>query len=145
MREGPTLSDSAHVFRAIGHVARLRILQMLRGGGLCVCQVTSVLELAPSTVSAHLAELRRAGLITERRDGRWVTYTLVDTSSVASLLDQVWALAGASSEVAGDARLLQELRKVPVAELCRAELDLSRLGLQPDGTEDSCTKQEAAR
>ena len=49
--------------RALGHPARMRAAAMLRSGELCLCQITEVLKLAPSTVSAHLKELKRAGLI----------------------------------------------------------------------------------
>ncbi len=54
------LSNQVDRYKALGHPVRLRILAMLRDGGLCVCQITAVLGLASSTVSAHLAELRRA-------------------------------------------------------------------------------------
>jgi ArsR family transcriptional regulator len=52
--------------KALGHPGRLRILAMLRGGPLCVCQITAALGLSGSTVSAHLSDLRRAGLVTEQ-------------------------------------------------------------------------------
>ena len=53
--------------KALGHPVRLRILGLLEGGELCVCRVVAVLQLANSTVSAHLRELRRLGLIDEFR------------------------------------------------------------------------------
>jgi DNA-binding transcriptional ArsR family regulator len=86
---------------------RLRILGMLRGGGLCVCQITAVLDLAASTVSAHLADLRRAGLVFEL----------------------VRSLSGDDPRIEADARLVRGLRRVPVEELCRVDLDVTRLGL----------------
>ena len=58
----PTVIDAV---KALAHPGRLRILAMLRGGDLCVCQMTAVLELAASTVSSHLSDLRRAGLVTD--------------------------------------------------------------------------------
>jgi DNA-binding transcriptional ArsR family regulator len=103
---------------------------MLRGGGLCACQVTSVLQLAPSTVSAHLADLRRAGLVVERKDGRWVTYSLASEADAAALLERVWALVGEDPQAEADARLVRLLRPIPVEELCRVDLDFTRLGLQ---------------
>ena len=77
---GP-LQSAIGVLKAMGHPVRLRILAMLRGGELCVCQMTALLDLATSTVSAHLADLKRAGLVTERKDGRWVFYRLTDEDS----------------------------------------------------------------
>jgi len=58
--------------RALGHLARMRTAAMLRTGELCLCQITEVLGLAPSTVSLHIKELKRAGLVSERKEGRWV-------------------------------------------------------------------------
>ena len=54
------LRQASGVLKAAGHPARLRILNMLRPGALCVCQITAVLQLAASTVSAHLAELNHS-------------------------------------------------------------------------------------
>jgi DNA-binding transcriptional ArsR family regulator len=106
------LIDSAG---ALAHPARLRILGMLRGGSLCVGQITAVPELAASTVSAHLADLRRAGLVLERKEGRWAKYSLADAREPKAVLELV--------------RLVRGLRRVPVEELCRVGLDVTRLGL----------------
>ncbi len=124
-----SLADSAQVFRAAGHPARLRILAMLRGGPLCACQLTSVLGLAASTVSAHLLDLKRAGLVRERKDGRWVQYSLVQEPPASALLEHVRAWTEGVPEVEADARTLARLRRIPLTELCRAALDLSRLDL----------------
>lgn len=118
---GTRLAGASELFKAVGHPARLRILEMLRGGGLCVCQVTAVLELAASTVSAHLAELKRAGLVVENRDGRWVRYSLSSTPAARPLLERVRALVAGDPQVAADARVLKELRRVPLETLCRVE------------------------
>lgn len=66
----------ADLFRALGHPTRLRILQMLRGGERCVCEILEALQLEQSNVSQHLAVLRQAGLVTSRRDGLRVMYSL---------------------------------------------------------------------
>lgn len=126
----PRLSQATEVFKAAGHPARLRILGMLRPGGLCVCQITAVLDLAVSTVSAHLAELKRAGLVVERKDGRWVSYRLAPSPAAADFLERVWAMVGADPLMEADARLVRGLRRIPVEELCRADLDFARLGLK---------------
>jgi len=123
------LSQATEVFKAAAHPARLRILSMLRPGGLCVCQITAVLDLAVSTVSAHLAELKRAGLVVEHKDGRWVSYSLAADADVGEL-GRVWALVGDDPQVEEDARLVRGLRRIPVEELCRVDLDFTRLGLR---------------
>jgi DNA-binding transcriptional ArsR family regulator len=123
------LINSAEVFSALAHPARLRILGMLRGGSLCVCQITAVLELAASTVSAHLADLRRAGLVLERKEGRWVKYSLADAREPKAVFELVRSLFGDDPRIQDDARLVRGLRRVPVEELCRVGLDVTRLGL----------------
>ena len=87
------LNAAVEISRALGHPARLRIVAMLRSGELCVCQITEVLQLAQSTVSSHLRELRRAGLITERKDGRWVYFALSDGREAKPWLDASLATA----------------------------------------------------
>jgi DNA-binding transcriptional ArsR family regulator len=124
------LARGTATFKALGHPARLRILAMLREGELCVCQVTAVLELAASTVSAHLNELKRAGLVLERKDGRWVFYSLSAEAATTALLGDIWALLRDDAQVAADARLLRGLRRIPVETLCRVDLDLARVGLK---------------
>src|SRR5512138_3458423 len=78
------------VHKAIGHPVRLRLLAALRGGPLCVCQMTVVVKLAASTVSEHLSELRKAGLISDRKEGRWVEYRLSDSALRDGILEPVW-------------------------------------------------------
>jgi len=122
------ISDLVRTHKALAHPGRLRILAMLRGGPLCVCQMTAVLKLAPSTVSAHLSELRRADLVTERKEGKWVEYRLTDDAGAAAMV--AWERLERDPTVVQDRALLRELRKVPLEELCRVELDLSKLGIQ---------------
>ena len=117
------LNRLVQIHKAIGHPVRLRLLAMLRGGPLCVCQMTVVLQLAGSTVSEHLSELRRAGLIALRQQGRWVEYRLAEEH----VLDAIWPMLTDDSDVAADAVLIKELRRVPLDELCGVELDLDRI------------------
>ena len=122
------LQFATGVLKAMGHPVRLRILVMLRDGELCVCQMTALLDLATSTVSAHLSDLKRAGLISERKDGRWVFYRLVDPEP--PVLASVWETVSKDAQVQADAKLLRQIRKVDIAELCRVDLDLKRLGIR---------------
>lgn len=64
------------MFKAFSDRTRLRILHLLRGGELCVCDVVAVLRVPQAKVSRHLAYLRRAGLVNVRKDGLWAHYTL---------------------------------------------------------------------
>jgi DNA-binding transcriptional ArsR family regulator len=92
---------------------------MLRSGDLCVCQMTAVLELAASTVSAHLSDLRHAGLVAERKRGRWVHYQLVHDGPLAELVREALRLAAADPQLAADARRAASIRRVPLEDFCR--------------------------
>jgi len=105
---------------------RLRVLATLRDGELCVCQIVEVLHLAPSTVSAHLRELRQAGLIAERKAGRWVHVRLARERGRKALLRQVLQQLVEDPQVVADQVLVRQLRRLPVADLCRWGLDGAR-------------------
>jgi len=64
------------IFRACSDRTRLRILHLLSGGELCVCQMVEVLEVPPAKASRHLAALRKAGLVVARKDAQWAYYRL---------------------------------------------------------------------
>ena len=64
--------DILHIFKALGDENRLRILLMLRQRPLCVCEIHEVLDIALSTLSAHLKHMKNTGLIEDEKDGRWV-------------------------------------------------------------------------
>lgn len=73
---GPGLRDYETVLKAAADPTRVRILKILEGGEMCVCQIIAILSLGQSTVSKHLFLLRAAGLIKDRRDRKWVYYSL---------------------------------------------------------------------
>ncbi len=124
------LSRSVEAHKALAHPARQRLVAMLREGELCVCQLTVVLELAASTVSAHLNELKRAGLLVEAKKGRFVMYRWSEDPEAGALLASLTARIAGDAQVATDAKLVRSLRKLGVEELCRVELDLSRVGIR---------------
>ena len=112
------LADTTRLHKALAHPTRLRILAALKCGELCVCQLTALLELAPSTVSTHLAELRRANLVAERKEGRWVHYKLVESSKAGVVLEELWNQLRRDQQVRNDAAMVKKLRGIPVEELC---------------------------
>src|SRR5947208_14946575 len=67
---------AAAAFHALSDPTRLQILDRLRGGERCVCELTDALDAAQSRLSFHLKTLKDAGLVADRRDGRWVYYSL---------------------------------------------------------------------
>jgi ArsR family transcriptional regulator len=84
-------SDAARLFHALSDETRLAIVERLRGGELCVCDLTDLLEAAQSRLSFHLKVLRDAGLVRDRREGRWVYYAL-DPAAFDAAADAVAAL-----------------------------------------------------
>ena len=75
------MKKTAQLFKALSDETRLRILALLTAGELCVCDLMAVLELPQSTVSRHLAYLRHAGLVEDRRQGVWMYYRLATPSA----------------------------------------------------------------
>ena len=68
------------MFRAFSDHTRLRILNLLSQGELCVCDITAILDQSQPKVSRHLAYLRRSGLVQARREGLWMHYHLAPAS-----------------------------------------------------------------
>jgi ArsR family transcriptional regulator len=71
-----SLDSSVELFKAFADPVRLRLLNLLADGEVCVCHLHEALDLPQSTVSRHLAYLRRRGLVVGRKDGLWVHYRL---------------------------------------------------------------------
>lgn len=71
----------AEILRAAGEPTRLRLLNLLRMGSICVCDLQAVLRLPQSTISRHLGTLRRAGLVLSFREGLRVIYALAPATT----------------------------------------------------------------
>lgn len=71
-----SLEHAVERFKAFADPVRLRLLSLLANGEVCVCHLHEALELPQSTVSRHLAYLRKRGLVIGRKDGLWVHYRL---------------------------------------------------------------------
>ena len=82
---------AAQLFQALSDPTRLRILELLRHGERCVCDLTEAAEAAQSRLSFHLKVLKDAGLLADRREGRWVYYT-IRPEALATLTDLVEVL-----------------------------------------------------
>jgi ArsR family transcriptional regulator, arsenate/arsenite/antimonite-responsive transcriptional repressor len=124
-----TLDTLEAVGGALGHKGRLRILALLRESDLYVCQIRTVMGLAASTVSAHLGILRRGGLVSEQKEGRWVRYGLTHEEPLGSVVREILHLVREERQVVADAGLLASVRRMPVEGLCRGGLDASATGI----------------
>jgi len=114
------MHDLELVLKAAADPTRARILKLLERGGLCVCQVRAVLDLAPSTVSKHLAILKHAGLVQDQRDGKWIEYRLADVSRnphARPVLDLVRTALSRDRVARADRTRLREVERVPKADL----------------------------
>jgi ArsR family transcriptional regulator len=117
------LTRTVQAQKAIAHPVRVRILAMLEEGALCGCQISCVTRLAPSTVSEHLAELRKAGVVAEKKDGRWVEYRLAPEGSTAAIVSAVLEEVANDPTIAADRVVVRALRRIPLDELCSLDLD----------------------
>jgi DNA-binding transcriptional ArsR family regulator len=84
-------SSEAVVFKAASDPCRIQILKLLKEGELCVCEIMTALDRPQSTTSHHLSILKEAGLIRERRAGKWSHYRLAD-GAVIEMLNQAKVL-----------------------------------------------------
>ncbi len=108
------------MFRAFSDGTRLRLLNLLRGGEVCVCDLVDVLALPQPKVSRHLAYLRRAGLVTARKDGYWMHYSLspATTEFHKSLLNCLACCFTSVPELARDAERLGRATPCSTGECC---------------------------
>jgi ArsR family transcriptional regulator, arsenate/arsenite/antimonite-responsive transcriptional repressor len=112
------------ITRALADPNRVRILLALRRRELCVCQITELFGLAPSTVSKHLSILHHASLIQSRKTERWVYYRLPGKSAPAAVreaLNWVKKSLGKSEAADADAKKLNRVLKTDLAEICRRQ------------------------
>jgi ArsR family transcriptional regulator, arsenate/arsenite/antimonite-responsive transcriptional repressor len=103
-------------FRALSDATRLRSLMLMqRQGELCVCELTHALELSQPKISRHLAALREAGVVSDRRDGLWVFYRVhPDLPRWAQrVLAETLAGVGAQEPYAQDLQRLTEMSDRP--------------------------------
>jgi ArsR family transcriptional regulator len=97
------------MFRAFSDRTRLRILNLLRGGETCVCDLQAVLDVPQPKVSRHLAYLRRAGLVSARKQGLWSYYSLAPARGAfhGKLLECLGCCFTDVPELADDVRRLR--------------------------------------
>jgi ArsR family transcriptional regulator len=76
------MNKNVQIYKALADETRLRILALLLSEGeLCVCDIIAALKLPQSTISRHLAHLRKAGWVNDRRCGLWIYYSLRDSGA----------------------------------------------------------------
>ncbi len=139
------MRDFELAMKAVGDPTRTRILTMLEGGGLCVCQVQAVLGLAPSTVSKHLTILKLAGLVEDRRDRKWIEYALIEEARhphAKPILELLRGTLDRDPAVIADRKRLREIKGIPLTELC--SLPVAKVPTPPQTTRQRRTRKERA-
>lgn len=105
MQHGATKNRAkvAVLFHALADETRLHVLELLRSGERCVCELTESIETGQSRLSFHLKVLKDAGLIKDRPEGRWVYYS-VQADAMEDLEDMLRLLREGGKSLGGMSR-----------------------------------------
>ena len=98
-----SLKNTASVFHALSDETRLSLLDQLKRGEQCVCELTEVMKAGQSRLSFHLKVLKDAGLLLDRREGRWMYYS-INPEAIDQLEDLVNELKHAAKSAASRTR-----------------------------------------
>ncbi|MBN2514028.1 MAG: winged helix-turn-helix transcriptional regulator [Sedimentisphaerales bacterium] len=111
------------IAKALADETRLRALMLLADGPLCLCQIVEILGLAPSTLSKHMSILQQAGLVTNRKKGRWMHFAWSGDGSpeTRQALDWIKGTLGNDDQIGRDRQRLQEVLAIEPEQLCRKQ------------------------
>lgn len=103
------------LFRALGDRTRLRLLNLMAAGEVCVCFFVEVLGASQPKISRHLAYLRRAGVVAARRDGKWMHYRIAtpEDPHAARVFAEVLAWLGEEREMQKDRARMENICCAP--------------------------------
>lgn len=107
------------LLKALADDTRLRILALVAGGEICVCDIHGALGIPQPTASRHLASLRKAGLVSARKAGLWVHYSLAvpKEPALAAVLKATIDALGQARSINTDRRRLSGLTTIPLRVL----------------------------
>jgi ArsR family transcriptional regulator len=115
--------DLAGIFAALADKTRLRLLNLMADREVCVCYFVEILGQSQPKISRHLAYLRKAGIVSARRDGKWMHYSICtpsDTAS-ASILAAAAATFQTDPQMQADREKLACARSLPQSQLVPEE------------------------
>ncbi len=101
------MNELITVFKALSDETRLRIIKLLEKGELCVCDITAALDIVQPKVSFHLNTLKEAGLIKDRKQGKWIHYSLSEKDLFRRMLILSACERMQDSTIAGDRKRLE--------------------------------------
>jgi ArsR family transcriptional regulator, arsenate/arsenite/antimonite-responsive transcriptional repressor len=107
--------DTELFFKALADRTRLRIINLVDRDEICVCVLVEVLNISQPKISRHLAYLRRAKVVSNRRDGKWVHYKIVDPDdlNLANILRDIRELLRSDSQMQRDLARLNQICSTP--------------------------------
>jgi ArsR family transcriptional regulator len=113
------IKSGAKLFKAIGDTNRIRILKMLQCCKMCVCEITYVMNLAPSTVSKHLSILRESHFILDEKVGKWVNYQINKKAppEVRKILSLINELGKSDRQVIKDLKVLKNTNRKKICNI----------------------------
>jgi ArsR family transcriptional regulator, arsenate/arsenite/antimonite-responsive transcriptional repressor len=118
----PKNYDLALLFAALADRTRLRLLNLMNGKEVCVCYFVEILGQSQPKISRHLAYLRRAGIVTARREGKWAYYKIVvpTHAGAAHILSETLSVLGQDRAMQTDLSRLTKAccapRKLPALD-----------------------------
>ena len=136
------------ITNALSDQNRVRVLQALKGGEVCVCQITEFLGLSPSTASKHLSILKAARLVVARKEGRWMYYRLAGGDApppVQEALEWLRRALARDPEVKEDRKRLDAVLKEDPEEICRRQMGRSGCCSSARGTPAGARWRKAGR
>jgi ArsR family transcriptional regulator len=101
------MEDLVRVFKALSDETRLRIIKLLEQGELCVCDIVAALDMVQPKVSFHLSTLKEAGLIKDRKQGKWTHYSLSDQDLFRRMLILSVSERMKDGSISGDRKRLE--------------------------------------
>lgn len=113
-----------NIIKALADENRVRTLLALRQNELCVCQITELLGLAPSTVSKHLSISSQTGLVESRKDGRWIYYKLPGRAAPVAVHEAIdWNEKSRDDtpQFLDDSKQLKKILKQDPTDLCKRQ------------------------
>ncbi|SME95446.1 ArsR/SmtB family transcription factor [Desulfovibrio gilichinskyi] len=111
------------LFKALSDRNRLRVVAALMAyKELCACQLTELLQISGATVSRHMGILISSGLVSSRKDGRWVIYNLnVEEPSFGPIMNYIKNKVSTDSYILSDIEILEKITAIECEELCRKQ------------------------
>ena len=116
------MENTLEILKALSDRNRLRIVSALMSHDeLCACQITEVLQVSGATASRHLSVLQHAGLLSSRKDGRWVYYRLAPPAGMKPVLKWIESARIESGQLEDDQNALNQIIEITREDLCRKQ------------------------